>query len=73
MLAPFLSTSHTPFIDNLDKGLNANDGVVKANEPKTLDYLTVSLLTSELLEVQKYDQFCQLVLANKDSDANSGF
>lgn len=35
--------------------------------------LAVSLSTLELLEEQKYDQFCHLILASKASDPSSSF
>lgn len=67
------SASHTTVHDNQDNYFNANNWLVEANELQALDDLPVPLSTFALLVVQKYDQFCHLILATKASDNESRF
>lgn len=65
--------SHSPVDDSLDDDCYAEIWTIKANEPHVLDYLTVVLSTLEVVEEQKYEQFCQLIRASERSRLKLGF
>lgn len=74
---PFLTrsllASQTLACHKLYNDVNTKYWIIETNESKVLDDLANSLPTLELLEKQKYIRFCQLILATKNSDPNSGF
>lgn len=57
VLTRSLTASHTSVNENLNNGFNANDLVIKANEPHALNHLGVPLSTLKLSENQKYSSF----------------
>lgn len=65
--------SDTPTGDNLDTEFDANECIIESYKRQAHDNLAVLLFTLELLEMQKYDQFCPLILCTNASDSNSGF
>lgn len=73
VLTRFSTGRNTPVGDTVDDAFKVIDCNIKANEPQALDALAVPLSTLELLQKQKYYQFCQFILAIKDNDSNSGF
>lgn len=61
------SARHSPVDDGQGGDFSANVWIIEASEPEAIDDLTVPLLSPELLEEQKYDQFRTFVLATKAS------
>lgn len=65
--------SHTTVEDNRNNTFSASEWIFETDGPQALQNFGVLLFQLELYEEQKYDQFCQHILATKASDPSISF
>lgn len=67
------AASHTSVTDNLEGNFNVIECIMEANDSQAHNDLPVPLSTLEISKEQKYNCFCQLILALNTEDFSSGF